>query len=198
MDKILLIFILLSVTSKNDSSNHIYITEYINTMKINPQYTKDKIRLAKRIIPLIPSDYIAPINQSINITENLIKILELKDYLNRDLETIQLTSKPVENNRERISEIVTAIQEEVPRDKEIKLGSLLETIIDIDKYLKTLEMMNSLMNSNLSKDTDKLMKMIGPIMNKKELAGEEGNIDIEKIMNIMNVLIKTKEKPKED
>ena len=179
----------------DNSGSHINITEYINGMKIEPRYTKDKIRLAKRITPLLPLGYIAPINQSINITENLMKIMELKDYLNRDIDSVELASIPVEDNKERINKIVTIIKEEVPRSKESNLGSLLETIIKIDKSVKMFEMMNNLMNNqNLSKDTDKLIKIIEPMMKNKEAADKEGNIDIEKIINIMNTLNKAKEK----
>lgn len=175
--------------------SQINIAEYINGMKIEPQYTKDKIRLAKRITPLLPLGYIAPVNQSINITENLMKIMELKDYLNRDIDSIELASIPVEDNKERINKIVTIIKEEVPKSKESNLGSLLETIIKIDKYVKMFELMNNLMNNqNLSKDTDKLIKMIEPMVKNKEATDKEGNIDIEKIISIMNALNKAKEK----
>lgn len=195
MDKILLLFILFSITNMDNSGSLINITEYINGMKIEPQYTKDKIRLAKRITPLMPLEYIAPINRSINTTENLIKIMELKDYLNRDIDSVELTSIPVEDNKERVNKIVKAIKEEVPKSNESNLGSLLEKIINIDKYVKMFEMMSNLMNNqNLSKDTDKLIKMIEPMMKNKEASGNEGNIDIEKIINIMNTLNKAKEK----
>ena len=49
-------------------------------------------------------------------------------------------------------------------------------------------------NQNLSKDTNKLLKMVEPMMKGKEDTDGEGSLDIEKIMNIISVLNKSKEK----
>ena len=194
MEKILLL-ILLSTSNMNSSRGLFSINEYINSMEIDIQYTEEKIRLAKKITPLMPIEYINPINRSIYITESLVKILELKDYTSRSINPIQATHIPIEDNKERINRIVSVIQKEVPKSNINKIGSILELVTNIDKYKKMFEIINTFTkNQNLSKDTNKLLKMVEPMMKGKEDTDGEGSLDIEKIMNIISVLNKSKEK----
>lgn len=195
LEKIILLLILLSTTNNEKSKGLVNINEYINNMEIDPKYTEDKIHLARKLAPLMPAEYINPINRSIYITENLVKIMELKDYMSHETRIVQTAHVPIEDNRERITKIVSVIQEEVPKSNMNNLGSVLELISNIDKYKRMFDLFNTFMKSqSAGKDTANLAKMVGPMMKGKTTAEGEGSLDIEKIMNIISVLNKPKDK----
>ena len=191
MEKILLLLILLSTTNRDNSNKLVGINEYISNIEIDADYTKEKVQLARKIIPYMPVNYIKPINRSIHITESLVKIMELEDYMNRSTRSIQSTPIPIKDNKERLSKIVSIIQKEVPKAKVQNTGTFLELIINIDRYKKMFDLLNSFMeNQNLSKDPESLAKIVEPMI--KSDAQGEGSLDFEKIMNIMSLLNKSK------
>lgn len=193
MERILVLLILLSTTNRNSSSNLVSINEYINNIVIDADYTKEKVQLVRKIIPYMPLDYIEAINRSIHITESLVKIMELDDYMNRSTSSIQAAPIVIEDKRERLSKIVSVIQKEVAKSNIHNKGNFLEMIINIDKYKKMFDLLNSFMqNQNSAKDPEKLAKMVEPMI-KGNAQGEEA-LDIEKIMNIMNILNQSKKK----
>ena len=195
LEKIILLLILLSTANKEKSKGLVNINEYINNIEIDSQYTEDKIHLARKLAPLMPSEYIEPINRSINITENLIKIMELKDYMDSANSYVYTAHVPIEDNRERMTKILSVLQEEIPKSNSKNLGSLLELIVNIDKYKKMFDLFNVFMKSqNTNKNTDSLAKLVGPMMKDKSSFEGEGSLDIEKIMNIISILNKPKDK----
>lgn len=195
MEKIILLLALFTMNNKESSKGLVGITEYINNLQIDPGYTEDKIKLARKIAPLMPVDYIEPINRSIYLTESIVRIMELNDFMTSKSSVIQTAHIPIEDNRERLSKIVSVIQEEVPRSNMKNIGTVLELIANMDKYKKMFELLNVVMkNQNLGKDSNNLAKMVEPMMKSKGSAEGEGSLDIEKIMNIMSLLNKTKEK----
>ncbi|MDR7870676.1 MAG: hypothetical protein RIN55_07465 [Tissierellaceae bacterium] len=200
MEKIILLLILLSGANKDKSKGagilNININEYIDNMEVNTQYTEEKIRLAKKIVPWMPLEYINPINRSIYITESVVRIMELKEYMDQSVLSVQTAAAPIpiEDNRERISKIASVIQEEVPRSNMQTLGSVLELVVNLERYKKMFDLLNTFMKSqSMSKDTDKLVRMVEPMMKGKGSTSGDGSLDIEKLMNIMSILSKTKE-----
>lgn len=184
------------MNNKERSKGVVGINEYINNLQIDPRYTEEKIMLARKIAPLMPVDYIEPINRSIYLTESIVMIMELIDFMNSKSSVIQTTHIPIEDNRERLSKIVSVIQEEVPKSNMKNMGTILELVANMDRYKKMFELLNVFMkNQDLGKDTDKLAKMVGPMMKGKSSQEGEGSLDIEKIMNIMSLLNKSKENP---
>lgn len=195
MERILLLLILSSTRNRDKSGGLASVSEYINNMEINPNYTEEKITLARKIAPLMPVEYINPINRSISITESLMRIMELRAYMNTSTTSAQMSPIPIENNKERISKIISVIQEEVPRSNMNNIGPVLELIVNMDKYKRMFDIFNTLMkNQNINKDADKLIKMVEPMMKSNNPAGGDGTLDIEKIMNVMNLLNKNKDK----
>lgn len=195
LEKIILLLILLSTTSKEKSKGLVNINEYINNIEIDPKYTEDKIHLARKLAPLMPQEYINPINRSILITENLVKIVELKDYIESTNRFVHTAHVPIEDNRERMTRIVSVIQEEIPKSNTKNMGSILELIVNIDKYKKMFDLFNTFMKSqSVSKNTENIAKMVGPMMKDKSPSEGEGALDIEKIMNIISILNKPKDK----
>ncbi|NLY45892.1 MAG: hypothetical protein GX053_07890 [Tissierella sp.] len=198
MEKIILLLILLSSSNKDKSKGLVNINEYINNIEIDYEYTEDKIHLAKKLAPLMPSEYINPINRSIYITENLVRIMELKDYMDYTTRFVQTAHVPIEDNRERMTRIVSVIQEEIPKSNTKNLGTILELIVNMDRYKKMFDLFNTFMkNQNVSKDVDSLARIAGPMMKGKTASEGEGSLDIEKIMNIISILNKPKDKVEE-
>lgn len=192
MERILLLFILLSKTNKGGIKGLFNITEYISSMEIDVKYTEEKIHLAKKITPLMPLEYIDPIIRSIYITESLVKIKELKDYTNTNISTIQTVHIPVKDNKERISKIVSIIKEEMPNSNMNHIGTVLELVVNLDKYKKMFELLNTITkNQNLKNDKDKLLNLVEPLMKNKGSSEGEA-LDIERLINIISLLNKPK------
>ena len=166
-------------------------------MRINRHYTEEKIRLAKKIAPLMPEEYVYPIQRSIYITENLMRILELQEHLSSRPNLNLESEVTISDNKERLRKIISTVQNEAPESRMGNMGFILDFIVNFDKYQRMLTLLNTLMkNQNLGQDRDKLLKMVEPIMEKESPSGE-ASLDIEKIIQIISLLNKTKDGKKE-
>lgn len=84
-----LLVLALIILAENTNNNLHNINGENKHMKINPTYTEEKINKLINLFHLIPDNYISTINESIEITNTIIKILE-KNYLE---ELILLSNK---------------------------------------------------------------------------------------------------------
>ena len=199
MERALLLLLLFSATNRDNSTRVMAVNDYINNMEIDTQYTREKIRLAKRIAPLMPKDYIRPMSRSIYITETIVRLMELRDFMAlKPVEVSVAASEESEeteiDNRERLNRIVSIIQEEMPKSKAQNMGSLLELIVNMDKYRRMFEIFNTLRTNQNMTTTDNLTKTLEPVV-KNGAKGGDNSMDLEKIINIINILNKTKERP---
>lgn len=195
MERILL-FLLLSSSRQGDVSRVLTsFNDYISSVEIDVNYTEEKILLAKKIAPLMPAEYIRPMSQSISVAEKFLGIMEFRDYMTTSSISSQVNPVPIKDNRERIRKIISVIQEEGHTSNKGNLGPMLDFIVNMDKYKKMFEIFNSFVgNQNLSKDTDKIIKAMGPMMKAGASSSEGEPLDIEKIMAMMKLLNKSKEK----
>ena len=148
MERILLLTILLSMSKQSNTKGLVAINEYISNLQIDPKYTEEKINLARKIAPLMPPEYFQPISRSIYITESLVRIMELNEFMNKKSLVVEAAHIPVEDNRERLTRIVSVIQEEVPRSNMQNIGTVLEFVTNMDKYKKMFELLRR--NRNVS------------------------------------------------
>lgn len=192
MDNKLLIFIFLLVIGKNQGNELIglnSLNDFINTMEIDPKYTVEKIKIVKKVGAYFPEHYIPLINKSILFTERIIKINELVDFMKND--EYQYIKEPisVDNNKDRLNKIMNTIQKEVPRPEVTNFGTIMDLVINMDKYKKMFSMLSSFMNNqdNL-KDPTQLISMFAPMLGNDNQKNNDKLKEMNKMMEIMKIL----------
>lgn len=192
MDNRLLIFIFLLIIGKNQGNELIglnSLNNFINTMEIDPKYTIEKIKMVKKVGAYFPEHYIPLINKSILLTERIIKISELVDFMKND--EYQYIKEPifVDNNRDRLSKIMNTIQKEVPTPEVTNLGTIMDLIINMDKYKKMFSMLSSFIsNQDNLKDPTQLISMFAPMLGNDNQKNNDKLKEMSKMMDIMKIL----------
>ena len=192
MDNRLLIFIFLLIIGKNQGNELIglnSLNNFINTMEIDPKYTIEKIKMVKKVGAYFPEHYIPLINKSILLTERIIKISELVDFMKNDEN--QYIKEPifVDNNRDRLSKIMNTIQKEVPTPEVTNLGTIMDLIINMDKYKKMFSMLSSFIsNQDNLKDPTQLISMFAPMLGNDNQKNNDKLKEMSKMMDIMKIL----------
>lgn len=173
------------------------IKNYLTTVEINSNYTQEKINIAKKVGPLLPVEYGVPFNKSILITQKVIKIMELIDFL-KTSEMPQLTELDLDP-KVRLQKIVLTVQEEVNSSKIENLGLVLDLLINMDKYKKMFTTFNTLMNTkNPLSDTNSIMNILETFMGGSSEKDKEKIKEMSKMMDLLKVLdMPKKDKPNE-
>ena len=202
MDHNLLFFFFLIILRSNRSEEFRglnTLSDYIRSIKIEPKYTSEKIKLLKMIGPYFPEEYIPTINRSILFTERIIKINELANFMKYNEYQYIKEPIPVENNKDRISKIVNIIQKEASKSESINIGMVIGLIVNMDKYKNLMSMLNSIKsNEEGLKDPGQLLNMLGPIIGIDANKDKDKLKDINRMMEIFKALNSPrKEIPKE-
>lgn len=192
MDNKILIFLFLLIIGKNKESDVAALNSlgnFVNSMDIDPKYTAEKIKLAKKVGAYFPEQYIPLINKSILFTERLIKINELADFMKNDEYVYIKEPISVDNNKERISKMVNVIQKETPNTEVKNLGMMMDLIVNMDKYKQMFGMMSSVMgNKDAMKDPTQLMNLLGPMLTGDSQKNSDKMKEMNAMMEIMRVL----------
>lgn len=198
-----LFFILLLFTMGKNSNNSKFnvdsLSNFIGTMELDDQYTLEKIKIAGEIGPYLPENYIPLLNRSISITNNLIRINKVRDSLKIKEENYISKHIPMDNNKDRLNKILSIVQRESPNSKINKSGTVLDIILNMDKYKKTFEVLNKFMSSDQNiNDPSQLINLIGPLMGGDEKDNSNKLKEITKVMDMMKLLDNPKKKPAEN
>lgn len=202
MDSPMLLFLLLMLSNKAQEQNvesplH-KINSYINDMEINYMYTKEKIKIAKKIRPYVPNDYSKAYDKSLLITEKFIKILEVTDYINtlEIMETEPIDLPPIE----RLQKIVNIVQDEAKSSKVENLGMVLDLLVNMDNYKKMFSVFTNLMKDKKSlNDPSTLVKLMDTFMDGKSDKEKEKIKDMSKMLEVFKMLdTPSKSKPNEN
>lgn len=197
--EILLLLILITQSMRNAKNTPLHsLNSYIENMEVDLNYTEQKINLIKKIAPLLPLEYMHPLNRSVMITESVVKLLELKDYMDESRYVIdQSQIIPIKDNQERINRIISIIQEEVPKSNMGNMGMLMNVIVNMEQYKKMLMAFNTFMsNQDALKEPENIIKLMEPLMAGK--GNREGSKDMEQMMNIIKVLASSENKDKDE
>ena len=190
-NKFLMMMILLFIGKNKDIEFSSLNTfgNFINTIELNPKYTVEKINVVKKIGPYFPEDYIPAINKSILFTEKIIKINELVNFMQNDEYKYVEEPIPVASNKERLSKIIGTIQKEAPKSDVNNVGTIMDLIINMDKYKTMFTILNSVMsNQEGLKDPNSLMNLIGPLMSSDNKMDNDKMKEMAKMMEIFKVL----------
>lgn len=201
MDIPMLLFILLMLknTEVQSVDNPLHkIKSYINNMEIDYKYTRDKIKIAKKIRPYVPNDYASAYDKSLITTEKLIKIIEVSDYINT-LEIVEI--EPVDlPPMERLQRIVNIVQDEAKNSKVENLGMVLDLLVNMDNYKKMFNLFTNIIKDKKSlNDPSTLVKLMDTFMEGKSEKDKEKIKDMSKMLEVFKMLdAPSKNKPNEN
>ena len=192
MDSTILVFILfvkMLNNKKSESAGLSSISNYLSTMEINPKYTLEKINIVKKIGPYFPENYIPLINKSIIFAERFIKMNELIDSMKNEKDNYIKESIIINNHKDKLNKIITTIQKEAPRTEICNMGTIMDLIINMDKYKTMFTLLSSVINNqdNL-KDPTQLINIIAPMMNGNEKKDNDKTKEMAKMMEILKIL----------
>lgn len=200
---ILLLFLTQSATKKNKSvidysdisnskpfklENFQPIMDFLSSLRIDPVYTKEKIKIISKVGPYFPEKYIDLINQSMLHAERIIKVNELLESLNENNKSYIDEIIPVNSTKDRVNKIVKTVQNETSNTKNKEMGMVMDLVVNMDKYKKMFTALNTLMNSdNPMEHPDKLINMLLPILGEDE-KNQDKIKEMTKMMEIVKAL----------
>lgn len=201
MNNQMILLLFLYMMDKTNSENQIVhnLKNYISGIEIDLEYTQEKIQAFKKVAPLISTEYNQPFIKSIIITENVIKLLELKSSFNQSNHMIQSNIVPIEDKKERMSKIITTLQEEMPKSKIKNMGMIMDLVVNMDEYKKMFELLNTFMsNKDSMNDPENMIKLMSQFTKGKGQKGKTNPKDMEQILNIIKVLNAPEKKEKKE
>ncbi len=196
---IIFILLYLLINKSTDRENTLHsLKGYLSNISIDSRYTTEKIKIAKRIGPLLPTEHGPTFNKSILMAEKIIRIKELIEFL--DNAEVQEFSAIELEPKERLQRIIYTLQDEVNNSQIENLGTVLNLILNIDKYKKMLNAYNSLMNNkNPLSDTNSIISLMETFMEGSSEKDKEKIKEMSKMMDILKMLdTPNKEKPNEN
>lgn len=199
--EILIIVVVLSILgSRKDLSLEIEslhkVKSYVENLELDHNYTKEKIRIFKDILPYLPKDYIETGGRSIIATEKILRLLETVEYVGLE------TKVPVEAldlaPMERSYKIVATLQEEIENSNIEKLGFVLDIMVNKDQYkMLANTALEFLSNKEALKNPKNITKLIKPFIGDKDIE----NSELGKLIDILDILEpgeKTNEQPSDN
>lgn len=197
---IIILFMLGRKKTENDTPTLHTIGNFISTMEVDKKYTVEKINMVKKVGSYFPENYIPLINKSISFTEKFIKINEVIDFIKKDDQGYILEHIPIENNKDRISKIISTIQKETPKAEISKAGTVVDLILNMDKYQKMLGVLNTVMsNPDSLNDPSQLITLVAPLIGGENHQNNAKFKEMAKMMEIMKLIdVPKKETPIEN
>lgn len=186
MHILLLLFYLLNNNTIFSSQNNLHtIKNYLSSIEIEKNYTKEKIRIGKKLVPLLPLEYSSSVNKSITITEKIIRIIELVEFINSHEETAiaPLDLEP----KVRIQKIIYTIQDEMNNSDIDQFGMILDLIFNMDKYKKLLNAYTNLSKKSMS-DSEKISILMETFMDSSIVKDKEKINDMLIVFDMLKVL----------
>ncbi len=201
MDIEIILLLLLLFCKRKEKTSNIFPTGEENisykfenkTKSLNIPYTKEKINILKNIGIYFPEELIPLLNKSIFITEKIIKLFEITEFIN--ISNISYIDKPipVENNKERLNYIINTIQKEFPKEHTQNIGTILDIIINMDKYKAIFSSLNTITsNPDNLKDPNKILDLLETLLEDIDEKEKNKIREMVKILELMNNLENTK------
>lgn len=144
------------------------LKNYAKDFLVDYDYTKEKIKIFKNILPYLPEDYIYTGGRSIIATEKILNVLETIEYIQIEsqvpIDTLDL--EPMN----RAYKIVNILQGEIDNANINKLGTVLDVLVNRDQYLSMVNIALEFLNNKDSlKNPNNIAKLIKPLIGEIEL-----------------------------
>lgn len=172
------------------------LESYAEDFTVDYNYTREKVKIFKNILPYLPEEYLETSGRSIIATEKLLKVLEVMEAL-KTKSTVPVVTVEMDTV-ERAYKIVSVLQEQINNSNIEKLGTILDIMVNKDHYKELVNMSLEFMgNKEALKDPNNLSKLLNSFIGKKEME----NNNINKLLEILAMLEPDEEKeeqPSED
>lgn len=204
LDNYILFFIVILLFNKKESSiKEVLMNTYENlTNTLDVEGTYEKLGTLRKIGPYFPEWIVPILNKSILITEKIIKTFELFEFMQMSNSNVQIVHKDLENNKERFNQIISTLRKEVPEEKLNEKGTLMNIILNYDKYKLMLVLMNQIMsNPQKLNDPEQLSQLMNSTFKEKFGEDEKKMKELLRMIDIIKVLDptnKNKKAPKND
>lgn len=202
MDNKLLIIILFLVTRNKQGNGEFSLNtleNFISNIEVDNNYTMAKVNMVKKVGSYFPEDYIPIINKSISFTEKFIMMRETMDFIKENDKIYISEYISVDNNKERISKIISIIQSESPNSELSKTGTVIDLIINMDKYKKMFGVLNSVMNNPESlNDPTQLINLAIPLLGGDNPENNEKIKEMSKMLEIVKLINSPKKETPKD
>lgn len=202
MDNVFLIILLFLITRESQDiqeSNVNNLGNFISSMEIDNKYTLEKVNIVKKVGQYFPEDYIPIINKSISFTEKFIKLNEVMDFIKEDDKIYISEYISVDNNKERISKVISTIQNESPNSGLSKTGTVIDLIINMDKYKKMFGVLNTIMsNPDSLNDPSQLLDLAAPLLVGSNPENNEKIKEMSKMLDIVKLINSPKKEAPKD
>lgn len=202
MDNKLLIIILFLVTRNNQGNSEFSLNtleNFISNIEVDNNYTMAKVNMVKKVGAYFPEDYIPTINKSISFTEKFIRLREAMDFIKENDKIYISEYISVDNNKERISKIISIIQSESPNSELSKTGTVIDLIINMDKYKKMFGVLNSVMNNPDSlNDPTQLLNLATSLLGGDNPENNEKIKEMSKMLEIVKLINSPKKETPKD
>lgn len=199
MNNGVILFLLLLSTTNKKKGDLLSSVNLNNILDIDSKYTAEKIKLIKKVGPYFPEEYIPSINKAIMLTERIVKIYDVIEFMNIKETQYIKKSIPVENNKARLDYIANTIKKEYSEEEIKNMGPIVEMVLNINKHTKMMNMLSYVMSTpdNLN-DPNNMLKLMGTLMQGTDENEGKKMQDMTKMLDILKTLDKPRKPKKEN
>jgi len=157
--------------------------------RIDIKHTQEKIKLIKKVGPYFPEEYLSSINKAIGITEKIVRLYEVLEFMHINEFNYIEQSISIGNNRERLNYIANTIEKEFTKDQIKEMGKTVDLILKVDKFNKMINMMKLIMeNQENLNDKDTILKLLEQFVPPKDEKEKKRIQDMIKMLDVLKAL----------
>lgn len=185
---IFIFFIYFFMLKKDDTNGNMIQSENIFN-SLDTKQTYEKIDYLRSIGPYFPEWLVTILNKSILLTEKIVKVHELIEFIQTDHFIEPITPTKIDNNKERFNYIINTLKEEVPKERLNEMDYPMKLLLNYDKYKLLFVMMTQILsNPQKINEKDQLTQLAESLFDGKSEEGKEKMKEMLKMIEIMKVL----------
>ncbi|SHI12064.1 hypothetical protein [Sporanaerobacter acetigenes] len=181
---VLIFLIFLSMQRKGNKKT---ISLNVNNLDIDNTY--EKINILRKIGPYFPEEIIPILNKSLLLTEKIVKIYEVKDFVSTNNYYQKINSAKINDNKERFNYIISTLREEIPEEEIKAMGYPMNMILNYDKYKYIMNIISIIISNPQSlNNPNELLKASESLMDGMKENEKEKVKDMMKMFELMKAL----------
>lgn len=181
---VLIFLIYLSMQRKENKK-----TISLDLKNLDIDNTYKKINILKKIGPYFPEEIIPILNKSLFLTEKIVKICEVADFVSTNNYYQEINSARIDNNKERFNYIISTLKQEIPEEKIKSMDYPMNIILNYDKYKYMMNIISIIISNPQSlNDPNELLKASESLMDGMKENEKEKIKDMMKMFELMKAL----------
>ncbi|WP_416197613.1 MAG: DUF5667 domain-containing protein [Sporanaerobacter sp.] len=181
---VLIFLIYLSMQRKENKK-----TISLDLKNLDIDNTYKKINILKKIGPYFPEEIIPILNKSLFLTEKIVKICEVADFVSTNNYYQEINSARIDNNKEKFNYIISTLKQEIPEEKIKSMDYPMNIILNYDKYKYMMNIISIIISNPQSlNDPNELLKASESLMDGMKENEKEKIKDMMKMFELMKAL----------